>query len=157
MNQRLSQRLAELGIELPAVVTPVASYVPALVTGDTVRTSGQLPMKNGQLTCTGAVDSEASVQAATEAARQCALNALAAAAEAAGSVDNLERVVKVTGFVASSPEFTGQPGVINGASDFFYELFSSLHVRSAVGVAALPLGASVEVEVEFALNSQMGA
>lgn len=157
MNPKVSQRLSELGIELPAVVAPVASYVPALVTGDTVRTSGQLPMRNGQLTCTGAVDSQASVEAATEAARQCALNALAAAAEVAGGVDNLARVIKVTGFVASTPEFTGQPGVINGASDFFYEVFSSLHVRSAVGVAALPLGASVEVEVEFALKTTVGA
>ncbi len=148
----ISQRLNELGITLPEVVPPVASYTPALVEGSRVLTSGQLPMRNGELLATGYVgEGGVSVGAAAEAARQCALNAIAAAAQAAGGVDRLARVVKVVGFVASAPYFTGQPAVINGASDLLGEVFDQPHARSAVGVAALPLGASVEVEVEFAL------
>lgn len=153
----VSKRLAELGIELPAVVPPVASYVPALEVGDTVRTSGQLPLRGGELLATGQVPSRAAVEDATAAARQCALNALAAAAAVAGGVDRLAGVIKVTGFVSSDPDFAAQPAVINGASDFFHEIFGSLHVRSAVGVAALPLDASVEVEVEFALANPKSA
>lgn len=149
----VSEKLAEMGYELPPVVAPVAAYVPAVVDRGVVRTSGQLPMESGELAMTGAVGHEgADPEEAYEAARICALNALAAAADVAGGVDRLAGVVKVVGFVSSMPDFYGQPAVINGASEFFGELFGSAHARSAVGVAALPLNASVEVEVEFALR-----
>lgn len=153
----VSSRLAELGIPLPPVVPPVAAYVPAVVHGDLVYTSGQLPMVDGALPATGKVGAgEGLVPAedATQFARRCALNAIAAAAAAAGGVDKLARVVKVTGFVASVPEFTGQPGVINGASEVLGEIFGDAgrHARSAVGVPVLPLDSPVEVEVIFALS-----
>ncbi|GAA3643962.1 RidA family protein [Microbacterium awajiense] len=152
----VSQRLAELGIDLPAVVPPVAAYVPAIVHGDLVYTAGQLPMVSGELPATGKVGDGPDLVAAADAhglARVCALNALAAAAAAAGGVDRLVRVVKVTGFVASVPDFTGQPGVVNGASEVLGEIFGEAgrHARSAVGVAVLPLDAPVEVEVVFSL------
>ncbi|MCS4485063.1 RidA family protein [Gleimia sp. 6138-11-ORH1] len=149
---KVSERLAKMGIELPAVVPPVAAYVPALVSGQTVRTSGQLPFRAGELLATGQLGDEGvAIETGYEAAKQCALNALAAAAEVAGGVDNLAGVLKVTGFVSSKPEFYAQPAVVNGASEFLGEVFGDQHIRSAVGVAALPLNASVEVEVEFAL------
>ncbi|MCD4550053.1 MULTISPECIES: RidA family protein [unclassified Schaalia] len=148
----LSQRLQERGIELPEVPTPVAAYVPAVIDRGVVRTSGQLPMENGELACIGAVGADgADFEDARDAARVCALNALAAAAAEAGGVDRLERVIKVTAFVASLPDFYNQAQVVNGASEFYADLFGSLHARSAVGVASLPLNASVEIEVEFAL------
>lgn len=152
----VSTRLAELGIELPSVVPPVATYIPATVHGDLVYTSGQLPMVSGALPATGKVGDGHGLVPAADAqsyARQCALNALAAAAHVAGGVDKLSRVVKVTGFVASVPEFTGQPGVINGASEVLGEIFGEAgrHARSAVGVAVLPLDSPVEVEVVFSL------
>jgi enamine deaminase RidA (YjgF/YER057c/UK114 family) len=148
----VSERLAELGIRLPDVVPPVAAYVPAKAHGDLVYTAGQLPMVSGALPATGKVgDGEGLVPAsdAKDYARQCALNAMAAAAAAAGGVDRLTGVLKVTGFVASVPEFTGQPGVINGASDVLGEIFGDAgrHARSAVGVSVLPLDAPVEVEM----------
>lgn len=146
----ISQRLTELGIELPEVVPPVAAYVPARVIGNTVRTSGQLPMLNGALVAEGQLG-EVTVENGYAAARQCALNAVAAAAAAAGGVDKLLGVLKVTGFVSSKPDFYGQPAVVNGASEVLGEIFGDQHIRSAVGVAALPLNASVEVEVEFEL------
>ena len=150
----VTARLAELGIELPPVVPPVAAYVPAKVHGDLVYTAGQLPMVAGALPATGKVgDGHGLVPAAdaTAYARQCALNAIAAAAAAAGGVDRLTGVVKVTGFVASVPEFSGQPGVVNGASEVLGEIFGEAgrHARSAVGVPVLPLDAPVEVEVVF--------
>ncbi len=153
----VSARLAELGIELPPVVPPVAAYIPATVHGDLVYTSGQLPMVDGALPATGKVGEGAGLVAAADAqqfARRCALNAIAAAADVAGGVDRLARVVKVTGFVASVPEFTGQPGVINGASEVLGEIFGDAgrHARSAVGVPVLPLDSPVEVEVVFALG-----
>lgn len=153
----VTQRLAELGIDLPGVVPPVASYLPARVHGDLVYTAGQLPMVAGALPATGKVgDGHQLVPAAdaTAYARQCALNALAAAADAAGGVDRIAGVVKVTGFVASVPEFTGQPGVLNGASEVLGEIFGDAgrHARSAVGVPVLPLDSPVEVEVIFALG-----
>lgn len=149
----VSERLEELGIELPKVVAPVAAYTPALVFENTVRTSGQLPMADGRVTCQGRLGpNRTSPVEAYEAARLCALNALAAAAEAAGGVDRIKRVLKVTGFVASSRAFHAQPAVINGASELYQEIFGSQHVRSALGVNALPLDASVEVEVEFELQ-----
>jgi enamine deaminase RidA (YjgF/YER057c/UK114 family) len=143
------ENLAALGLELPPVPTPAASYVPATRSGNLIFTAGQLPFTEGELLATGKVDDTVRPEVATEAARLCALNALAAAAAEAGSLDNIRRVVKVTGFVASAPGFTGQPGVINGASDLLGEVFgeNGLHARSAVGVAELPLGAPVEVEV----------
>ncbi|WP_431799026.1 RidA family protein [Microbacterium kunmingense] len=153
----VSARLAELGIELPSVVPPVAAYIPAKVHGDLVYTAGQLPMVSGALPEIGKVgEGEGLVNpdAAAGYARQCALNAVAAAAAAAGGVDRLAGVLKVTGFVASVPEFTGQPGVINGASTVLGEIFGDAgrHARSAVGVPVLPLDAPVEVEVVFTLG-----
>ncbi|MGB3370435.1 MAG: RidA family protein [Rhodococcus sp. (in: high G+C Gram-positive bacteria)] len=143
-----SERLAELGIELPAVVPPLAAYVPAVQTGNLVYTAGQLPLVSGELTSTGKVGAEVTPEQATDAARVCALNALAAIDSLVG-VDAIKRVVKVVGFVASAPGFTGQPGVINGASNVLGEIFgdAGVHARSAVGVSELPLGAPVEVEL----------
>jgi enamine deaminase RidA (YjgF/YER057c/UK114 family) len=150
----VTQRLAELGIELPAVVPPVAAYVPAKAHGDLVYTAGQLPMVSGALPATGKVGDGAGLVPPADAktyARQSALNAVAAAAAAVGGVDRLTGVLKVTGFVASVPDFTGQPGVINGASELLGEIFGDdgRHARSAVGVPVLPLDAPVEVEVVF--------
>jgi enamine deaminase RidA (YjgF/YER057c/UK114 family) len=150
----VSARLAELGIELPPVAAPVAAYVPAVRHGDLVYTSGQLPMVSGALPATGKVGEGHDLIPASDAqsyARQSALNALAAAAAIVGGVDNITGVLKLTGFVASVPEFTGQPGVINGASVLFGEIFgdAGVHARSAVGVPVLPLDAPVEVEVVF--------
>lgn len=148
-----SAKLAELGIELPPVATPVAAYTPAVIDRGVVRTSGQIPVVGGEPVCVGAVGEDGvDPEDAKEAARVCALNALAAAAAAAGGVDRLAGVVKVVGFVSSRPDFYGQAGVLNGASELFGEVFGSAHARSAVGVAALPLGVSVEVEAEFALR-----
>ncbi|PZQ89620.1 MAG: LysR family transcriptional regulator [Leifsonia xyli] len=150
----VADRLAELGLALPPVVKPVAAYVPAQVTGSLVYTSGQLPMMGGVLPAVGKVGAEVGADEAKEFARICALNALAAAESVIGSLDRVTRVVKVTGFVASAPDFTGQPGVINGASELLGEVFgeAGAHARSAVGVAVLPLDSPVEVELilEFA-------
>jgi enamine deaminase RidA (YjgF/YER057c/UK114 family) len=150
----ISQRLAELGIALPEVVPPVAAYIPAKAHGDLVYTSGQLPMVQGALPATGKVGEGDGLVPASDAkdyARQCALNAVAAAAAAVGGVDRLTGVLKVVGFVSSVPDFTGQPGVINGASDVLGEIFGDAgrHARSAVGVPVLPLDSPVEVEVVF--------
>jgi enamine deaminase RidA (YjgF/YER057c/UK114 family) len=157
MTGRIEARLAELGFTLPAVVPPVAAYVPAVLDGDRVWTSGQLPFVDGALPVAGRVGSggDGLVDPAEAAglARICALNALAAAKSVIGDLDRITRVVKVVGFVASDPSFTGQPLVINGASEFLGEVFGAagVHARSAVGVAALPLGAPVEVEMVFAV------
>ncbi len=144
----IRERLSELGLTLPPVVPPVASYVPAVRSGDHVFTSGQLPMVDGALHATGKVGAEVDPEVATEAARLCALNALAAI-DALVGLESISRVVKVVGFVASAPGFTGQPGVINGASHLLGDVFgdAGVHARSAVGVAELPLGAPVEVEL----------
>lgn len=141
-------RLTELGIELPTVAAPVASYVPATRIGDLVYTSGQLPFVDGELSAVGKVGDAVDADTAKAAARACGLNALAAI-DALIGIDNIDRIVKVVGFVSSASGFTGQPGVINGASDLFGEIFgdAGVHARSAVGVAELPLGAPVEVEV----------
>jgi len=149
---KIDARLAELGIDLPDVVPPVAAYVPAVIHGDLVYTSGQLPMVSGALPATGKVgDGHGLVPAsdAKEYARVAALNALAAVKSLLGDLDRVTRVVKVVGFVASAPEFTGQPGVINGASEVLGQIFGDdgVHARSAVGVAVLPLDAPVEVEI----------
>jgi enamine deaminase RidA (YjgF/YER057c/UK114 family) len=146
---RPAERLAELGLTLPPVAAPVAAYVPAVRSGDFVYTSGQLPTADGKLSAVGKVGGEVSAADASGLARTCALNALAAAASAAGGLDQIRRIVKVTGFVASAPGFSGQPQVINGASELFIEVFGEdgKHARSAVGVAELPLNAPVEVEL----------
>jgi enamine deaminase RidA (YjgF/YER057c/UK114 family) len=150
----VDERLHELGLKLPMLTKPVAAYVPAVVTGNLVYTSGQLPFVDGALEATGKVGAEVTADDAAKLARTCALNALAAAASVIGSLDRVTRVVKVVGFVASAPDFTGQPGVINGASELLGEVFGAAgqHARSAVGVAVLPLNSPVEVELvlEFA-------
>ncbi len=153
---RVADRLAELGLTLPPVAAPVAAYVPAVVDGQLVWTSGQLPFVDGALPATGLVgDGEGLVPAedAAHLARLCALNALAAIGSVA-DLDAVTRIVKVVGFVASAPGFTGQPVVVNGASELLGQVFGDAgrHARSAVGVAALPLGAPVEVEVVAALR-----
>jgi enamine deaminase RidA (YjgF/YER057c/UK114 family) len=143
-----SERLTELGIALPAVAAPVAAYVPAVRTGSYVYTSGQLPMVDGKLATTGKVGGELTPEEARDLARICALNALAAV-DALVGIDTVARIVKVVGFVASAAGFTGQPAVVNGASELLGEIFGEAgrHARSAVGVAELPLGAPVEVEL----------
>lgn len=147
-------RIRELGYEVPSVAAPVAAYVPATRSGRYVYTSGQLPFLDGALPVTGKVGEGAglvSPEQAEEMARLCALNGLAAARGVLGSLDKITQVVKVTAFVASDPSFTGQPGVANGASVFLGKVFGDLgiHVRSAVGVAVLPLDAPVEIEFTF--------
>ena len=143
-----SARLAELGIELPAVVPPLAAYVPAVRTGNLVYTAGQLPMQSGSLLRTGKVGAEVTPEDGKALARVCALNALAAVHSLVG-IDAVTRVVKVVGFVASAPGFNGQPAIVNGASELLGEVFgdAGAHARSAVGVSELPLDAPVEVEV----------
>ena len=147
-------RLAELGLELPDVVPPVAAYVPAVRSGDLVFTSGQLPMVEGSLAAVGKVGALVTPEQAKELARTCALNALAAI-EALVGLDSVVRIVKVVGFVASTPDFTGQPAVVNGASELLGDVFGDAgeHARSAVGVAALPLDAPVEVELVVEVRS----
>ncbi|SDN32804.1 RidA family protein [Allokutzneria albata] len=142
------QRLAELGLKLPVVAAPVAAYVPAVRTGSHVFTSGQLPFVDGSLAATGKVGAEVGPEEAKEHARLCALNALAAV-DALVGIDSVVKIVKVTGYVASAEGFTGQPAVINGASELFGEIFgeAGAHARAAVGVAELPLGAPVEVDL----------
>jgi enamine deaminase RidA (YjgF/YER057c/UK114 family) len=144
-----AERLAALGLTLPPVTAPVAAYVPAVRTGPYVYVSGQLPVADGKLPATGKVGDEVSAEDAAGMARTCALNAIAAAASAAGGLEAIRRIVKVTGFVASAPGFCGQPQVINGASELLIEVFGEegRHARSAVGVAELPLNAPVEVEL----------
>lgn len=141
-------KLAELGLTLPDVVPPVAAYVPAVQSGKHVYVSGQVPIADGKLLATGKVGGGVSPEQAKELAERCALNAIAAI-DALVGLENVVKVVKVTGFVASAEGFTGQPGVINGASELFGAVFGEAgqHARSAVGVAELPLGAPVEVEV----------
>lgn len=150
----IAARLAELGLELPAVTKPVAAYVPAVVTGNLVFTAGQLPFVDGVLLATGKVGDAVTPEEAAALARRCALNALAAAAEAIGSLDRVTRVVKAVVFVNSAPGFTGQPGVANGGSELLGEVFGDAgrHARSAVGVSELPLDSPVELELilEFA-------
>jgi len=145
----VEDRLAELGRVLPGVAAPVAAYVPAVRSGSYVFTSGQLPMVDGSLAATGKVGAEVSAEDAKQLAATCALNALAAIKAEIGDLDRVRRIVKLVGFVASVPDFTGQPGVVNGASELLGEVFGEkgVHARSAVGVAVLPLDAPVEVEL----------
>ena len=153
----VEDRLAELGLILPDVAKPVAAYVPALRDGNLIFTSGQLPMVSGALVQTGKVgtgDGNVSPEDAKKLAETCALNAIAAVKSVIGDLDKVTRVVKVVGFVASDPSFTGQPGVINGASELLGKAFGAagVHARSAVGVAALPLDAPVEVEITVSVQ-----
>ncbi|MFD9814013.1 RidA family protein [Streptomyces sp. NPDC059080] len=143
-------RIAELGLKLPEVVPPLATYQPAVRSGNYVFTSGQLPMVDGALPATGKVGADVTPEAAKELAATCALNALAAVKSVIGDLDRIQRVVKVVGFVASAPDFTGQPGVVNGASELLGEILGDkgVHARSAVGVAVLPVDAPVEVEIQ---------
>ncbi len=143
------ERLAALGLELPAVAPPQAAYLPALRSGNHVFTAGQLPMAGGALMMTGKVGAGVTAEEAAGLARVCALNALAAVVSVTGSLSAVQRIVKVTGFVASTPDFTGQPQVINGASELLQDVFGEAgrHARSAVGVAVLPLDSPVEVEL----------
>jgi len=154
MAGKVESRLAELGLTLPEVVPPLASYVPAVASGEYVFTSGQLPMVNGKLGLTGKVGAEVTAEEAKAQARICALNALAAVKSVIGDLDRIEQVVKVVGFVASAADFAGQPGVVNGASELLGEVLgeAGVHARSAVGVAVLPLDAPVEVEIQVRVS-----
>ncbi len=148
MSGAVEAKLAELGLKLPGVVAPLAAYQPAVRSGNYVYTAGQLPMVDGKLPTTGKVGAEVTPEEAKDLARICALNGLAAIKSIAGDLDNVARIVKVTGFVASATDFTGQPAVVNGTSELLGEVFGDkgVHARSAVGVAVLPLDAPVEVE-----------
>lgn len=143
------ERLVELGLELPEVPAPVAAYVPTASTGPLVFTSGQLPLRSGELIADGLVGHQVTPEEATMCAQQCALNAIAAVAAEVGELSRVRRVVKAVVYVASAPDFTGQPQVANGASELLGEVFGDAgrHARSAVGVAVLPLGAPVEVDL----------
>jgi enamine deaminase RidA (YjgF/YER057c/UK114 family) len=143
------ERLSELGLTVPEVAKPVAAYVPAVRSADQVFTSGQLPMRSGELMLTGKVGAEVSADEAYGCARQCALNALAAIKAEVGELSAVKRIVKVVVFIASAPDFTGQPGVANGVSELLGEVFgdAGVHARSAVGVTVLPLDSPVEVEL----------
>jgi len=148
----VEDRLAELGLQVPDVAMPVAAYLPAVRDGNHIFTSGQLPMVSGALAATGKVGAGpglVSAQDAEKLAQICALNAIAAVKALIGDLDKVNRVIKVVGFVASDPAFTGQPGVVNGASELLGAAFgdAGVHARSAVGVAVLPLDAPVEVEI----------
>jgi enamine deaminase RidA (YjgF/YER057c/UK114 family) len=153
MSGVIDAKLAELGLTLPEVVPPLAAYQPAVISGAYVYTSGQIPMVDGKLQVTGKVGGEVTAEEAKDLARICALNALAAVKSVIGDLDRIARVVKVVGFVASAPDFAGQPGVINGASELLGAVLGDkgVHARSAVGVAVLPLDAPVEVEIQVEL------
>ncbi|PZN07788.1 MAG: hypothetical protein DIU69_11070 [Bacillota bacterium] len=151
----VEERLAELGLTLPEVAKPVASYVPGVLEDGWLYVSGQLPLRAGELAYRGKVGDDVTTEQGYEAARLCALNILAVARALAGSLDRVRRVVKVVGFVNSAPGFTGQPQVVNGASDLLVQVFGEAgrHARSAVGVSELPLNAAVEVEAVFRVEA----
>jgi enamine deaminase RidA (YjgF/YER057c/UK114 family) len=150
---KVEQRLSELGLTLPQVATPAGSYLPAMISGNLVFTAGQIPLIEGKLMATGKLGAEITVEYGAEIAQRCALNALAAVKSVIGDLDRVKQIVKIVGFVSSVPEFTAQPSVINGASEFLQQVFGDAgqHARSAVGVSVLPLDAPVEIEliVEF--------
>ena len=152
------EQLAQLGIELPEIAAPIAAYVPAVRSGDHVYVSGQLPWRDGELLATGKVGDTVQPEQAAECARQCGLNALAAV-NSVVPLDQVRRVVKAVVFVASTPDFTGQPTVANGASELFGDVFgdAGVHARSAVGVASLPMDTPVEVELVVEVRPQAGA
>lgn len=146
---RIETQISEIGLTLPEVAAPAGAYVPALEVGDLVYTSGQLPIVDGTLAVTGTLGAEVDVATGYDAARIAALNALAAIKSVIGDLDNIDQIVKMTGFVNSAPDFTDHPKVINGASEFLHEVFGQrgAHARSAVGVAALPMNTPVEIEL----------
>ncbi len=146
---KVEEKILELGLELPKISTPIASYIPAKKVGNLVFTSGQLPMVNGELTNTGFLGKEVSIEDANRAAQVCTLNALAAVKGLIGDLDLIKSIIRVVGYVASTPEFTKQPAVVNGASDLLLQIFGDegKHARSAIGVSALPLNAPVEIEL----------
>lgn len=146
---RIETQISEIGLTLPEVAAPAGAYVPALEVGELVYTSGQLPIVDGKLAVTGTLGAEVDVATGYDAARIAALNALAAIKSVIGDLDNIEQIVKMTGFVNSAPDFTDHPKVINGASEFLREVFGQrgAHTRSAVGVAALPMNTPVEIEL----------
>lgn len=153
---RIEDALSQRGLSLPPVATPAGAYVPALQVGDQVLTSGQLPLVDGKLPLTGPVGDAVTTEQAYDLAATCVLNALAAVKSVIGDLDRIERVVKVTGFVHSASDFTGQPGVVNGASELLGELLGEAgqHVRSAVGVNTLPKGTPVELELTVQVRSE---
>ncbi|RSS78191.1 RidA family protein [Streptomyces sp. WAC06614] len=157
MTTTPEDRLAAAGLKLPPAPEPVGVYVPAVRSGPYVHTSGQLPLVDGRLPRTGKVGAEVTPEQAEQLARQCALNALAAVASVAGDLSQVKRVVKIVGFVASAPDFTAQPTVVNGASELLLTAFADAgrHARSAVGVAALPLDAPVEIELLVELHAPL--
>jgi enamine deaminase RidA (YjgF/YER057c/UK114 family) len=146
---KIDQRLNELGIVLPEAPKPVAAYIPAKRAGNLIFTAGQLPMVNGELTSKGLLGHDVEIEEANKAARICAINALAAIKVIIGDLDKIQQIVRVVGYVASDPTFTQQPAVVNGASELLLEIFgdNGKHARSAVGMAVLPLNASVEIEL----------
>jgi enamine deaminase RidA (YjgF/YER057c/UK114 family) len=146
---KVEEKILELGLELPKISTPIASYIPAKKVGNLVFTSGQLPMVNGELTNTGFLGKEVSIEDANRAAQVCTLNALAAVKGVIGDLDQIKSIIRVVGYVSSTPEFTKQPAVVNGASDLLLQIFGDegKHARSAIGVSALPLNAPVEIEL----------
>lgn len=150
---KIEERIQELGLTLPPVATPAGAYLPAIISGNLVFTAGQIPLVDGKLMATGKVGANLTAEEGKEIAQRCALNAIAAVKGVIGDLDRITRIVKVVGFVASTPDFTAQPTVLNGASELFEQIFGEIgkHARSAVGVASLPLDAPVEVEliVEF--------
>lgn len=150
-------RLSQLGIELPDAVPSIASYVRTVTHGDVIYVSGQLPIVNGSLVCSGKVGSSVSIEEAVGAAKQCAVNAIAALKDEVGDLSLIYKIIKLTAFVASEPTFVGQAQVVNGASDLFIEIFGDAgrHARSAVGVASLPLDSPVEVEVIVAISQKI--
>jgi enamine deaminase RidA (YjgF/YER057c/UK114 family) len=146
---KVEQRLGELGFTLPEVAAPAGSYLPAIISGNLVFTAGQIPLIDGKLMATGKLGAEITAEYGAEIAQRCALNALAAVKSVLGDLDRVKQVVKVVGFVSSVPEFSSQPAVINGASEFLQQVFGDAgkHARSAVGVSVLPLDAPVEIEL----------
>lgn len=155
MTRTLSEQLNHLGIQLPPVPTPVAAYIPAIVYEGLVQTAGQIPIQAGKIRAVGLVPTQVSTEHAAECARICVLNALAAAAQAAGGLDNIERPLKVTCFVAATPEYTDHPKVADGASKLLHEIFgeAGTHARAAVGCSSLPRGVPVEVDVLFKVRN----
>ena len=146
---KVENRLSELGLVLPDAPKPVAAYIPAKQSGKLVFTAGQLPMVNGELISKGLLGQEVAIEDANKGARVCTLNALAAIKGVIGDLDRIKQIVRVVGYVASIPTFTQQPAVVNGASELLLEIFGNAgkHARSAVGMAVLPLNASVEIEL----------
>ena len=146
---KVEEKILELGLELPKISTPIASYIPAKKVGNLVFTSGQLPMVNGEVKITGFLGKEESIEDANRAAQVCTLNALAAVKGVIGDLDQIKSIIRVVGYVASTPEFTKQPAVVNGASDLLLQIFGDegKHARSAIGVSVLPLNAPVEIEL----------